>query len=395
MSPSTAGVCMVTGSYAPEISGGGLQCRTLVAALGGDPACFILTTTTQAGLPARDRGDFGEEIWRIFVHPESAWSKLKASLRLIQKFWANQERFQIVQLHGISQKNWLLILLAKLLGKKVVWKMTSSGQDDPATLHRERVPAAAWLLRRADAIVSISPSLTRSYQKSELPSQKLLEVPNGVNGNRFRPPQNAEEKLAQKQALGLRPDIPWIICVGFFSADKAPDTAAAAWAQARTRWGRPIGLVFIGSRFGSYHEIDPKVVRQVDRQVAPWGKEVHFVEQTSVINQWFQGADIFLSTSRREGLPNALLEAMASGLPCVAARLEGVTDAIISDGKNGILVPPDDIDGFAEEILRLLADEELRRRMGESARRTALERFSIEEVAARYRALYARLQGES
>jgi glycosyltransferase involved in cell wall biosynthesis len=99
--------------------------------------------------------------------------------------------------------------------------------------------------------------------------------------------------------------------------------------------------------------------------------------------------DVFVLTSLWEGLPLAMIEAMAAGVPIVASRVDGVSEAV-TDGVEGFLVPPKDAEGFADRIRALLADEDLRKRMG----RAALERsaaFDIPTMIRRHDELYRRL----
>jgi glycosyltransferase involved in cell wall biosynthesis len=98
-------------------------------------------------------------------------------------------------------------------------------------------------------------------------------------------------------------------------------------------------------------------------------------------------------TSIREGLPIALLEAMSSGLACVATRLPGSTDSVIDHGVNGLLVAPDDERGFAEAIARLVEDRAMAHRLGAAARRTVIESFSIRETARAWLTAYQEVSG--
>ena len=91
----------------------------------------------------------------------------------------------------------------------------------------------------------------------------------------------------------------------------------------------------------------------------------------SKIRDFLHEASVFVLPSRSEGLPNALLQAMAAGLPCVATSVGGVPD-IIKDGVNGILVPPEREDLLAEALEKVLLDKNMARRLGEEARRSVL-----------------------
>ena len=116
-----------------------------------------------------------------------------------------------------------------------------------------------------------------------------------------------------------------------------------------------------------------------------------FVEHTSHIEQYYRAADIFVLSSRREGLPNALLEAMASGIACIASHLDGVTDDLIEDGVNGLLVSPDEV-AELKTALRVLVDyPERLSLLGRQARQTIETHFAIEQTAQEYLKVYRSL----
>lgn len=92
-------------------------------------------------------------------------------------------------------------------------------------------------------------------------------------------------------------------------------------------------------------------------------------------------AGLFVLPSRFEGLPMALLEAQAAGLPVVATRVGGIPQ-VVTDGVNGLLADPDDVASLVEALVPLLADVELARRMGEIGRERVLAGYGVDRVAA-------------
>jgi glycosyltransferase involved in cell wall biosynthesis len=104
------------------------------------------------------------------------------------------------------------------------------------------------------------------------------------------------------------------------------------------------------------------------------------------------GADLFLLPSESESFGLAALEAMSCEVPVIASQAGGLPEVVV-DGETGYLCPVGDVEGMAEAALRLLGDEELRRKMGEAARRRAVEVFSQDAVVRRYRAIYQRVTG--
>lgn len=91
-------------------------------------------------------------------------------------------------------------------------------------------------------------------------------------------------------------------------------------------------------------------------------KQIHFLGYRDDIKDLLAIADIFLFTTKQEGLPRSMMEAMASGLPCIASKVRGNID-LIEDGKGGFLCPHNDVKAFAKAIKSLICNSELREKM--------------------------------
>jgi glycosyltransferase involved in cell wall biosynthesis len=102
------------------------------------------------------------------------------------------------------------------------------------------------------------------------------------------------------------------------------------------------------------------------------------------------GFDVFVLPSRYEGLPLALVDSMLAGLPVVASRVGSIPEAI-TDGEQGLLVPPEDPAALAAALRRVAEDEPLRQRLGSAARSKAVGRFTADAMARRYEQLYERI----
>jgi glycosyltransferase involved in cell wall biosynthesis len=384
-------VLMVTGAYAPEVSGAGLQCRALVGALQGRVPCRVLTTSGDRSLPRHDEIE-GVPVTRIPIDVTRPASRLMAGVRLCRAFVAQRDHCDIVHLHGFSQKSLLVIALAKLFRKKVVIKLTSAGHDDPQAVRSRSAWRYRWY-RQADLFIGTSPRLQVLYRQAELPAGRFMLIPNGVDVRRFRPPADDGERAHTRRALGLEADSRWTLCVGFFSREKHPDAVYDAWAALRDAGHRAGGLIFIGATRSAYYEVDPSLAETIrhDALRRGWSREVVFVERTDRMEDYYRAADAFVLASSREGLPNALLEAMASGLPCIVSRLEGITDSVIADGVNGLLVPPADPGPLAQAWARILDEPELARRLGREARAAIEARYGLGAVSQAYAQAYRAL----
>ena len=116
-------------------------------------------------------------------------------------------------------------------------------------------------------------------------------------------------------------------------------------------------------------------------------KQIHFLGFRTDVKELLTGADMFLFTTRQEGLPRSMMEAMASGLPCVASAIRGNVD-LIENGVNGFVCSTDDVEGYAAAIEKIASDPELR----ETMRRNNLEKikqYDITVVEQEIRRIYA------
>jgi glycosyltransferase involved in cell wall biosynthesis len=129
----------------------------------------------------------------------------------------------------------------------------------------------------------------------------------------------------------------------------------------------------------------------VESAVKAAGLEGHFtlLGWRRDVPRILHATDVLVLTSRWEGLPRVLPQAMAAGVPAVVTRVDGSPEAI-QDGVNGFLLAPGDVDGMAQSVLKLLSDPILRQRMGEEGRRRVGE-FDIDGMVAQQEVLYEQL----
>jgi len=116
---------------------------------------------------------------------------------------------------------------------------------------------------------------------------------------------------------------------------------------------------------------------------------VEFLGERNDVPELLAGAEVFVLSSRSEGLPVSVLEAMSAQLPVIASAVGGVPELVV-EGETGLLVPPGDIDALAHALERLLADGRLRQRLGKAGRHRLEERFGLDEFRRRHLELYRR-----
>ncbi len=333
-------VLFVTGAYAPEFSAGGLQCQAVARLLQSRAQFQVLTTSTDPLLEDEAMVD-GVPVSRVGVDLSRAGAMARATPRMLRALLRLVPTVDLIHVHGFSQKNVLMSMVAGTLRRPVVMSLHTARHDEPKSVIAQGT-LAWWAFSRADLYLSVSPGLSEAYLAAGLSREKLWQVPNGVDLTRFAP-ATAERRLAIRQRLGLPIDQPVILFVGILSRDKQPHVLFDAWASVQRNASRPSTLVFVGPTSARQFEAEADLAAEIRVQARRQnlGGRVRFVPPTHEVQEYFQAADVYVLPSAREGLPVALLEAMASGLPSIASRLPGSTDVIIADRKNGLLVPPE------------------------------------------------------
>ncbi|MBM3560418.1 MAG: glycosyltransferase, partial [Alphaproteobacteria bacterium] len=385
--PRLPRVLCVTGAYAPEFSSGGLQVRAVAAELRGRADLRVLTTAVDHRLPREERVD-GVRVSRVPIAIASPVSRLLAGVRLTRALFRIIPEVDVIHVQGYSSKNIPVRLLSRLWRRPVVMHLQTARHDEPETI-RAHGALAWWAFRSADYVVSVSPALTRSYLDAGLPLDRIREIPNSVDPRRFAP-ASPEERRSLRARLNLPAEGALMLFVGVISPDKRPDVLLKAWLKLQHAPETACALVYVGATNPQLFELGDRLDERLRASVADagLGARVRFVEPTPRVEDYFRAADIFAMPSAREGLPISLIEAMACGLPCVASRLPGATDAVITSGVDGWLVPPDDVSSLTQHLRALLRDPHLAAQAGRMARQTVERRFTVDRVAEQWLTMY-------
>jgi glycosyltransferase involved in cell wall biosynthesis len=375
-------ILLVAGAFYPEISAAGLQCQAAARVLRGRARMSVLVTAVDPALAAIEVVD-GIRVTRVGVDVRSRASKASAWLRMMRRLASLLPDVDVVHLHGFSQKNVPVAVTARLLRKRSVLTLHTSGQDEPQAADM-RGRLSGWAFRSADLFLPVSPNLARRCEAAGIPTSKIRVTPNGIDLDRFRPAMPLEHSELRRE-FGWSPEERVVLFVGFFSRDKRPDLLFRAWKRVVSE-GVSAKIVYIGATASSYFEVDKAIADEIRSGAAALGRapDIVFVPPTHTVERYYRAADAFVLSSIREAHPVALLEAMACGLPCIASRIEDATDVIIEDGVNGRLVDPDDEEAMAAALIDVLANTARARTMGDTARRTVAARYDIHETAERW-----------
>ena len=385
-------VLMVTGVYYPEISGAVLQCRLLINLLKNN-IDFRILSGSSLGFIYNENNVDNVPITRIAINTKSRFSQLESAFHIVQYFLVNRRYFDIVHFHGFSKKSILIVALCLFFRKKIVIKLTSYGEDDPVSI-KSRSSLAWFFFTKADSFISVSPAFKKSYETAGLPPNKYWFIPNGVDVERFKPSASGERGSLRIE-LGFGLDEVILIFIGHFSQEKQPHVLYDAWLELLKK-GVKSRIIFIGSTSASNYEVDVDLVEKIKKDAtgSTYAPFVTFIERTHQIEKYLRLSDIFVLPTLREGLPNVLLEAMATGIPAIITNLPGVTDWIVEDGKTGVLLSPPSKDKLVQELEYLILDRSRRQEMGRAARVFIENNFSANTMASKVLQLYHFFSGQ-
>jgi glycosyltransferase involved in cell wall biosynthesis len=253
-------------------------------------------------------------------------------------------------------------------------------------LHALTRPLLRRMYRDADGLIAVSDSL-RNAALAVLPDARIEVIPNGVDTERFRPAQPCEGLREPSQGPAGKPEL---LFVGRLREFKGVQDAIAALPALERALGRPARLTIIG---------DGPARAALEAQAAGLRaagskSEVRFLGwlDPAALPAAYEAASLLLLPSYVEGHSNVILEALAAGVPCVASDVPGIRETI-TDGREGLLIPPKDPDALARAAARILGDAETWRSMSRNACARAAE-FSWDKIAADYEAVLLRAEGK-
>lgn len=236
------------------------------------------------------------------------------------------------------------------------------------------------------AYISISEEITRMLIKEGALPDKIHAIPNGVDIDRFCQPES-EEKIALRKKYGVN-NVFTILFVGGISARKQPMMLAEMLNNCVQLQGMNIQVVMVGPDRSKNNEIG-----KIKKYVSDNNLDDHFFyfDHTNVPEDFYKLSDVFCLPSLQEGMSNALLEAMSSGLPCLVTPISGSTD-LVDDGVNGKFIT--NLEELVNQISKLNSNHELLIRYGEHARHKIEAGFSRESVYKRHIELFCNIRGE-
>jgi glycosyltransferase involved in cell wall biosynthesis len=212
--------------------------------------------------------------------------------------------------------------------------------------------------------IAVSDATGRDWvRRSRVPAGRVVTIRNGIDPDRFR---RRQPKTDARRRLGLPTDSLIVGGVGRLDESKGFDDLVRAAVVLRSEF-LSLCVVIAG---------DGPQRAELEAEAARLGvsDQVRFLGFQPDVQATLDAFDVFAMPSRTEALPYALLEAMATGLPAVAAAVGGVPE-VVAPGETGFLIAPRDPPGLAASLRQLLADADLRERMGAAGRERVVRHF--------------------
>jgi glycosyltransferase involved in cell wall biosynthesis len=286
-------------------------------------------------------------------------------------------RMDILHVHHVPlwQRIWPAARIAKI--PVVILTEHAKYSISRSTELQEGCRKAAKLV---DCFTTVSEDLKNYFVKEiGIPEKSVTVIPNGVDTSRIAPGQRSEALL---NLLSNKFEGKVLISVGRLAEAKDQITLLSA-VELLKKQGRNIYLILVG---------DGEMRKPLETEIARKNLTdcIHLAGSRSDIPQLLPGADAFVLSSKREGFPMSILEAMATGLPVIATKVGGIPE-VIQDGQNGILVPPQDPVSLANAVCRVLDDSEYAGNLGQEARLTIEKNYSLKTITDAYTELYLSL----
>jgi glycosyltransferase involved in cell wall biosynthesis len=301
----------------------------------------------------------------------------KFDIRAAFEFATHVHRHSPDILHSFLYFDNLLARLSGIFAKDT--DVISTILSVPTSQSSFRAGADRLTIRLCDHVVANSNQGSEFARKRGAPRDRVSVIPNGRDASRFR---TASEPPELRDSLGIPAEATVIGNVARLIRAKGHADLISAWP--RVKEAHPESHLLIVGDGPERGQLEALVA------VKECGDSVTFAGLRRDIPELLATMDLFVFPSHYEGMPGAVIEAMAAGLPIVGTRVAG-TSELIDDGKTGILVPAMEPDALVDGLDTLLSHPHRAATYGQNAAAVAAEVYSIEQMIAEYTTLYRRL----
>lgn len=392
-------IALLSEKYTPDL--GGLAISTgrlgeLLASAGHDIRLFIPTSTLPATLQ-QTQPSSGVHLTRFGAHKRVDDTLVDWFELIVEEH--KREPFDVIHAYFLPQAGFVGTYSGKYLGVPSV--VSIRGNDiERAAFDPSKFSHVMYALQNAEAVTTNANELAKKAKA--FVDRDVQLIPNGIDVERFKP---MERHLLLGESLGM--PTPWTLVHGYsYAAPSGLEGSSAPFVYQHDGSSSGVPVIgFVGelrekkglaTLLSGYAQVNKKrpVTFLIVGQVRAGADEQALAEFRSAnpdgriiitghvphkyLPAYYSLIDVFVHPSLRDGMPNALLEAMACEKPVIATPVGGAVD-VIRDGKNGIFINVNDANTLAGNILDLLDDPEKRAALGKNARESIMNRFTPEK----------------
>ena len=388
-------VFMLLDRYLPVIGGTELQASRLATALQArGHSINIVTRRLATDLPIEETLN-GIQVHRLSPVGLSHFANAVIVVRVFLYLISQRHNYDLIHVHGVGPLGLAALLATKLTHKPVLIKVAAYGnlsRIDHAGISPNRytrfvrrilLPTSLWnwWLHQTSAIVVLGRETLNEAVALGL-GDRTVHIPNGVDTSQFRP-LPLPERMALRHMLGIADNERILLFTGRLVRGKRLDTIVEALPELVEKL--PHARLWLAGS-GALQSDD--VTEELQQAIIQLGltDKVQFLGAVIQVEQYLQAADLFIFPSQKEGMPNALLEAMACGLPVIASDIDAVRD--VADDELIRFFPVGDSDTLAKAIISTISAPKATQVAAERARKHVETTFSLSSVASKYEAVY-------
>jgi len=372
-------IIMLISSFYPLLGGAETQALRLSKRLIEKGHNIEVITRWHKGL---EKVEFieGIKVIRLKVTDIGKLAPLIYMLKTIYYIFRHRKSIDIIHAHALSAPGLTAAFASFITKIPSIAKIAGGGDENGCEIKRIYYKKnmgkyrVAFMKRYISKFIAISKSIQKDLLDVNVPENKILFLPNGIDVSGYSDKMN-KKLLASQLCLPANKFL--FLYAGRLEKVKGIDILLSAWKRIDTELKKKCYLIILGE--GSLN-------LEVDDQT------VGFIGRVENVKEYMMASNAFILPSRYEGLSNALLEAMASQLPIIASNVGGNPDLII-DNFSGYLFPKEDIDKLSSLLTKIITDfisgeKDRYKELGLNAKRIVKEKFDLKVIANRYIELY-------
>jgi len=384
-------ILMVVWSFPPDFGGAGIQAAYLAKQLkdSGIDVEFIANN--------KEKGSQHDNYNGLTIYRYSTFArnhKISEALFIIRILIhiLRVNKYHIIHFHSMEGLEALIFPILRMLKKKIIFKMTLAGSDDPASYKRRRYLSSIYSLglKYVNCFIAISSKQIELVEKGGISKNRCVYVPNGVDIDKYRE-VNKNQKIILKKQLGLIEFNKIFLSVGKIEDRKNYIFLLDVWKILLTKYPAS-ALILVGPGNTDENEYYRKLNQRIQGNAL---SGVIFTGQVDNVDLYMKVADTFLFASKMEGFGTVLIEALTTSLPVVVKNIEKVTEDIIGEESKEIarICYSNSPEEFASLVIDLNENKDV------NARKEIIqlyrEKFAMRNISSQYTSLYLNLLAES